>query len=355
MKGKHRPKSRIEVCSDCESLSRRRFLHNLGGTFVAGTAGAALGGLALPSMPSTRVAHAEKTAKNAESYVKLLYESLTNKQRKLMLFPFDHELRKKISNNWHIVDDKVASVGRLYTFDQTEMIRQILKDIFTEDGFDRVSKQMEDDAGGLDNYTCAIFGAPGDDKFEWVMTGRHLTIRADGNSVDNVALGGPIFYGHAVKFTERPDHPGNVWWHQARAANKVFEALDGKQREKALLKESPPDEPETVALVGSKGKIPGLAGHEMSADQKGLLEATLRSMLNMFRKSDVDEILECLKKNGGVDQLRVSFYQQGDLGSDGIWDRWIVAGPAFVWYFRGSPHVHAWLNVGHHGAGDQPL
>ena len=51
------------------------------------------------------------------------------------------------------------------------------------------------------------------------------------------AFGGPIFYGHQAgsTFEEKPDHPNNVYWYQAKRANEVFQALDGKQREKALL------------------------------------------------------------------------------------------------------------------------
>jgi hypothetical protein len=28
-----------------------------------------------------------------------------------------------------------------------------------------------------------------------------------------------------------------------------------------------------------------------------------------------------------------------------------VEGPAFVWYFRGSPHVHTWVNIAHKATG----
>ena len=56
------------------------------------------------------------------------------------------------------------------------------------------------------------------------MTGRHMTLRCDGNSTEHVAFGGPIFYGHAASgFNEKADHPGNVFWPQALAANKVYE------------------------------------------------------------------------------------------------------------------------------------
>jgi hypothetical protein len=53
-----------------------------------------------------------------------------------------------------------------------------------------------------------------------------------------------------------------------------------------------------------------------------------------------------LKKGGGLDQLRMAFYREGDLGKDQTWDIWRVEGPSFVWHFRGAPHVHAYINIG---------
>src|SRR5438093_1133450 len=74
-------------------------------------------------------------------------------------------------------------------------------------------------------------------------SGRHCTIRCDGDSVDGAAFGGPIFYGHASQSAnEKPDHPGNVYWYQAKRANEVFQSLDGKQREIALVKGTVPPE-----------------------------------------------------------------------------------------------------------------
>ena len=148
-----------------------------------------------------------------------------------------------------------------------------------------------------------------------------------------------------VEFDEKPDHPGNVWWHQSRLANEMYAALDGQQREKALLTKTPDDNFDQMKVRGSKAEIPGLSGEELSADQKDLLKSTVRSMLSMFRESSVDEAVDCIQQNGGIDKLRVSFYKDLDLGSDGMWDNWRVEGPAFVWYFRGSPHVHVWVNV----------
>ena len=60
---------------------------------------------------------------------------------------------------------------------------------------------------------------------------------------------------------------------------------------------------------------------------------------------DRDEVLACLKSQGGLDQCKLAFYTDPDLGNDGVWDNWRLEGPSFVWYFRGAPHVHVWVNV----------
>jgi hypothetical protein len=43
--------------------------------------------------------------------------------------------------------------------------------------------------------------------------------------------------------------------------------------------------------------------------------------------------------------VRLAFYADSTLGSDGEWDNWRLEGPSFVWYFRGKPHVHVWVHV----------
>jgi hypothetical protein len=322
-------------------VSRRAFLRTVGGALAAST-------LPLGVAQGPRIAGAE--GKPAETYVKLFFESLTPEQKKIVHFPFDHQLRSHIANNWHVVDETVGAIDTLYKPDQKDLIQKICQGVTSGEGYERFQKQMKDDAGGFGNYTCAVFGEPGGN-FEWVMTGRHLTIRADGNSVENTAFGGPIFYGHAVEANEKPDHPGNVWWPQARLANEIFQSLDGKQREKALLEGTPPDSDETVRLRGNASGIQGLPGSALTGDQRDLLKKTLKSMLSMYRESDVEEAVGCLDAHGGYEELRLSFYKEGDLGSDGIWDRWRVEGPRFVWYFRGSPHVHAWVHIARESSG----
>lgn len=44
--------------------------------------------------------------------------------------------------------------------------------------------------------------------------------------------------------------------------------------------------------------------------------------------ADQNEAMACLAKQGGLDTCNLSFYQQGDIGKDGVWDNWRLEGPS---------------------------
>lgn len=83
----------------------------------------------------------------------------------------------------------------------------------------------------------------------------------------------------------------------------------------------------------------------MSPDQKEAVQNVLLSLVEPYRKEDQDKVLACLAKQGGLDRCSLAFYRDRDVGPGGAWENWRLEGPAFVWYFRGSPHVHIWINV----------
>lgn len=331
-------------CPDCDpslenasDVSRRRFLKT-----AAATA-------AVASLPRIILA-ADEPKPTSENLVKKLYESLTSEQKAEICFDWDHKddrglLRTHVSNNWNITDTGWNVAGKHFTADQQGMIEALFWGLYNPEWHDRLRKQLQDDAGGYGKaQTIALFGTPGSDKFEFVMTGRHLTIRCDGNTTSNVAFGGPIFYGHAASgFNEPADHAGNVYWHQALKANGLYKMLDGKQRDKALIAMAPHES--KVGFRGPSEEIPGLPVSELSADQKSHAQEVLKALLEPYRSSDQDEARKCLESKGGLDQCRLAFYKSGDLGNDGVWDNWRLEGPAFVWHFRGTPHVHVWVNV----------
>ena len=336
----------MDRCPDCdaldgEAMTRRRFVQAVGATAAAVTV--------VPAM-----ARAEDAAKPApETLVKKLFDSLDAKQKEEVCFAWDYKddrglLRTHVSNNWQITDKKLNS--GFFTKDQQDMIEALFWGMYTPDWHDRIKKQLQDDAGGYGKeQSIAIFGTPGSGKFEFVMTGRHLTIRADGDSTDHAAFGGPIFYGHAASgFDEEVGHPGNVYWHQAQTANGLFKMLDGKQRELALIAKAPAES--KVHFGGPDGRPQGIVVGELSSDQKAHAQKVLDALLAPYRTSDKDEVRKCLTAQGGLDKCRLAFYQtdaQGnkDLGDDGEWDNWRLEGPSFVWHYRGMPHVHVWVNI----------
>ena len=306
--------------------------------FIATTA------LGVSSLGFAGLAQAEKTGTDSETLVATFYGTLSPEQKKAIVFPFDHPLRSKVDNSWMVTPQKIADY---YTPDQKAMIEEIFRGLHNPDFVEKVMKHLKDDAGGLGAYSVALFGAPGIGKFEFVLAGRHCTVRCDGDSVDGVAFGGPIFYGHSAGTDkEAADHPGNVYWYQAKRANEVFQALDGKQRQVALLGD--PREEQSTATVDLKKpgeRLAGLPVSDMSRDQRVLVEKVLADLLLPFRKRDVDEAMRMIKANGGVNSLAMSFYKNLDVGNDGVWDVWQLESPKMVWYFRGSPHVHTWVNI----------
>ena len=140
-----------------------------------------------------------------------------------------------------------------------------------------------------------------------------------------------------------------MFFKQTQQTNKVFQALDADQAKMALVKANPPKET-AVQVQGDDGKFNGIAVSDLSADQKGLVKESLGVLLAPYRQEDRDEVMSIVEETGGVDQLHMAFYQKGDLESDKVWDIWRIEGPAFVWHFRGAPHVHAYINVGHRKA-----
>jgi hypothetical protein len=322
--------------------------------FLAGGVGGAAAGLAGPHLlraaePQPGAVPAAEVEPSAETLAGRLHASLSPRQREKVCFAWDYVhpkfglLRTRVANNWNATEPTLA--GDFFTGEQRRLVRDIFEQLVTPEWHARFDKQMEDDCGGFGHdQSIALIGAPGSGRFQFLLTGRHMTLRCDGDSAEHVAFGGPIFYGHdAGGDTEEPNHPGNVFWPQALAANGVFGMLDGRQRKQALVDTLPR---ENAVAFRARGVVPaGIAVTDLSADQRAELERVLGLLLEPFRAGDRAETRKCLAAQGGLDTCRLAFYRQGDLGNDGVWDCWRLEGPSFVWHFRGAPHVHVCVNI----------
>ena len=317
------------LCS--KSMNRRSFVKN-----------AAIGSVALKKTSNVLLA---KENTSSETLVSQLYSSLNEEQKKVVIFPFEHPLREKVDNNWQITK---KSIGEVFNKDQQALIKEIFLKLHSEEYAETVLGQVlhDSEGEGFESTSVALFGKPKTGKFEFVLTGRHCTRRCDGDSVNGEAFGGPIFYGHAARsFNETAAHPDNVYWYQAKQANKVFSMLDGKQQKMALLGESRQEQgSKTVKLTGKKEGLPGIPLSEMSNDQKGQVRKTMNDLLSMFREKDAKEAMKMVEI-AGIDHLHMAFYKNHDVGEDKVWDVWQIEGPNCLWFFRGDPHVHAWINI----------
>jgi hypothetical protein len=295
------------------------------------------------------VSAAESAAPTAETLASRLHASLSPDQRSKVCVPWDYVhpkfglLRTRVGNNWNATAPAVK--GEFFSKEQQQLVREIFERLIDPDWHARFDKQLEDDTGGFGHdQSVALIGEPGSGKFQFLLTGRHMTLRCDGDSAEHVAFGGPIFYGHDTGGgTEDKDHTGNVFWPQAVAANGVYSMLDGRQRKLAMVAKTPPEN--AIAFRGGGQSPPGISVSDLSVDQRAELERVLGVLLEPYRTVDRNEVRGCLTAQGGLDRCRLAFYQDDDLGDDGLWDNWRLEGPAFVWHFRGSPHVHVWVNI----------
>src|SRR5690348_12873574 len=121
---------------DCSPVNRRHFLKT--------TASAIASASILPGTAILRSQASEPRPKTlSETLVTTLYKSLNDEQRKAVCFAFDHPLRSKVDNNWHITDKKLSL---FFTPDQQQMVKEIFMGLHSPEYAETVLKQVEHDS-----------------------------------------------------------------------------------------------------------------------------------------------------------------------------------------------------------------
>lgn len=327
-----------------KQVNRRQVIQSLCGT-TAALATAQLG---------TFSASVFAQAKNTDSLPMQLYKSLNDEQREKVCSPINDPKRQYVSGWWYIHPDH--RIPNTFNDEQQKLIQKIFDSLHSEEYMEDVRKQVKLDTYGNDRFAPAVgfFGTPKDNEFEFIYTGHHVTRRCNVHGDRAQGFGGnPIFYGHYPhpmkdgdsNFHEGPEHPGNPYWYQGRIFNQFVQSLDGKQQRAGLVSVEPRSE-EAEVVVKKTTRPPGLKCSELASDQKKKFIQTMRDMMAMFRKEDVDATIGTIAKKNVVDRLHVSWYGgKYDVGSDQVWDTWQIEGPDMVWYFRGVPHIHCYFHL----------
>src|SRR5262245_31526417 len=106
-------------CPDCAPMvDRRDFMKTVGSAALVGAAG--------PALLSGRFALAAPTTKSAaETAVGRFYATLSDAQKQTIVFPFENELRSKISANWHITKPQLKD--DFYSNEQRALVNEIIR------------------------------------------------------------------------------------------------------------------------------------------------------------------------------------------------------------------------------------
>jgi hypothetical protein len=347
-------------CPECddareplEALDRRRFIRTVGERTAALLA---LGGLAT-RMPSALAADqkpalatlqaTDRTAKPAEALVQELYASLSSDQKPNVVLSWNHGAGQgsPLPARMRMYNRPIGqAIGDTYTKPQQELIERILRAIAAdEDGYRQLSRNGTwDGSKSLQGCGANIFGDPtGGNKYAWVFTGHHLTVRCDGNSEEGAAFGGPIYYGHSPNgYSDK-----NIFYYQTKSVLSVFDALSEKQRKKAVVEGTPGEQEPSVRLRPASQAKPGISFGELNPAQRQLVEKVMRDILSPYRKEDTNEVMDIIKATGGMEKIHLAFYQDGEMNDNERWHFWRLEGPGFVWNYRVLPHVHTYVNI----------
>jgi hypothetical protein len=301
---------------------------------------------------------AEKKPRPAEELVQELFSTLKDDQKKRIVLDYDAgskdggktgiPKRLRMENQ---AMDKVT-IESVYSKGQAELIERILKAMSSgDDGYRQITRGGTwDNSKSLGRCGAHIYGDPsGKQPWAFTFTGHHITLRCDGNFKDGIAFGGPIYYGHSPYGYS----PANIFHYQTRAVLSVFDALDEKQRARAVVKGSPGEGHGSVRFRKKAEERPGILYADLSSDQKDLVAKVMRTILSPFRPEDGDEVMRAIKDSGGMEKIHLAFYADQAMKGEKApkrkkgeeWSFWRLEGPGFVWNYRVLDHVHTYVNI----------
>jgi Protein of unknown function (DUF3500) len=275
------------------------------------------------------------------------YVSLDSEQRAKTCVSYDHPLRQYHNRG---VEGGGRSILGGFTREQRRTLTDLLYAGLSEEGGRRLPEQDLIRWTGVHSMHVVICGDPTAPPYQIILTGVHLNLRLGGKSREGAAFGGPQVYGDQ-RGNGRVGLPGNVYREQFVLAHRILRSLDSGRRRHAVLEEAPVQT--QIELQGRHGVFTGIPVKELESEGKALAHELVESILSTYSPGDAAYARECLVANGGLEALFLSYYQHGEDGEIPEGQVFRLEGPSAVFYFRGYPHVHAFINVAMDG--DAPL
>lgn len=333
---------------------RRRFLRMAGAAGLAGLGAGA--GLALrdrlPRWLGARSSHGDLD--HAATLARLV-ASLTDGQRRALVLPLDHPSRQ-LTNT--IALFRGPHIGTLMDAEQVGLVERLYETMTSASGRRDLANTVGLE-GRLEGSVVAIYGDPADGRAHTMISGAHILLRGGGASSTGVAFGGPIAYGQQVG-NGRYRVEGNAFAFHSDRANDFYAALAPDEQRRARAER--PIHELVMQAQGADGRFTGVAVGETREPARAAARALVDAVLSTWNEADRRDAWSCIDHNGGLEALHVTFYESKGFYPDGAvwseltpderarreapyWQVWRIEGPGTAIHFKGSPHVHAYVNI----------
>jgi hypothetical protein len=312
-------------------MERREVIKWLG-LGAIGTA-AAFGGrrILLPPSPSAMLDSVDRLAVR-------LFDSFDAEIRAASCFDYDHPLRQY--HNRGVTTGGVS--GRWLGWEQRQILTDLLYAGLSEQGRKRIPEEMLINWSGIHALDVLVCGNPRTPPYQIMLSGPHLNLRLGGRNREGVAFGGPQVYGDQQGDGSQ-GLPGNHYRFQFQAAHRLFASLTLAEQRLALQPRAPVQT--QIEINGTDSAFVGVPVALLSENSKALARELVDGILSTYALQDVEYAWKCLDHNGGLDALYLSYYVDGEVSDSRQYQIFRLEGPAAVFYFRGYPHVHAFINV----------
>jgi hypothetical protein len=320
------------------SMNRRRALKVLGTLTGLGLAGRyAL----LPPSRSRELASPQELAIR-------FFDSLDAEDRKRACVEYNHPLRQY--HNRGVWGGGLWVNAMNLGWEQRRIVTDLLYAGLSEQGRQRVPNEFYTRWPGVHSMHVLLCGSPKTPPYQLILTGAHLNFRLGGQSREGAAFGGPLVYGDQ-RGDSRQGLPGNLYRFQFEIAHRLFRSLRPEQQQLALQKTSPVQT--DIQEQGSQGVFTGVEIATLSPESRTIARELIDGILSTYPAEDAAYAWKCLEHNGAPERLFLSYYADSEVDGSKQYQNFRLEGPSAVFYFRGHPHVHAFINIGMNA--DAPL